>query len=159
VRCFRTVSPTLTLGLPGLPSLFSSVTPQKLPIKSFEDYISLFGDDESGPIASSKLTKRWRVGVMPSPNGSFNQVSFVNGISTYKGGKHVDAAAEQVVRHLVDHVNKRHAKLLNGTVLTSALVKPHLSIFVAATIESPAFDSQMKEMLTTHPMNFGSTLR
>ena len=102
VRCFRTVSPTLTLGLPGLPSLFSSVTPQKLPIKSFEDYISLFGDDESGPIASSKLTKRWRVGVMPSPNGSFNQVSFVNGISTYKGGKHVDAAAEQVVRHLVD---------------------------------------------------------
>jgi len=45
---------------------------------------------------------------------------------------------------MVDHMNKRYSKQLDGTVLTATQIKPHLSLFVAATIESPAFDSQMK---------------
>jgi len=33
----------------------------------------------------------------------------------------------------------------------------HLTVFVNALIENPAFDSQTKETLTTRPRNFGSS--
>ena len=42
-----------------------------------------------------------------SPTHEFMQVSFVNGIATSKGGKHVDYITHQIVRKLCDYIEKR----------------------------------------------------
>jgi len=38
-------------------------------------------------------------------------------------------------------------------------VKASLTLFVAASVENPSFDSQMKDCLTTRPADFGSAYR
>lgn len=55
----------------------------KLPIKSFEDYIKCF-DGVNKPVAFQKID-RWEVGIGLSESGSLGQISFVNSIFTSKG--------------------------------------------------------------------------
>ena len=57
----------------------------RIEIKSFKDYIALH-DNISAPVAFEKVNDRWEVGVAVS-DGSFQQISFVNSINTYKGGQ------------------------------------------------------------------------
>ena len=50
---------------------------------------------------------RWSIGVALSTTDKFEQVSFVNGISTSKGGKHVDYITKQIVQLLTTHIEKK----------------------------------------------------
>ena len=43
------------------------------------------------------------------------QVSYVNGISTLKGGTHVAAVADQIASHVAGHINRHYSKELGGT--------------------------------------------
>ena len=64
-----------------------------LPVKNFQQYVDLYIGKKDGDIGKrvyEKLNERWEVCVSISPTQQFEQVSFVNGICTYKGGKHVD---------------------------------------------------------------------
>ena len=47
------------------------------------------------------------IGVSLSTNDKFEQVSFVNGIATPKGGKHVDFIVKQIVQKLTTHIEKK----------------------------------------------------
>ena len=127
-----------------------SLNGKKLPIKSFRDYLALF-DGLEAPVAYEK-TDRWEVGVAPSTDAAPHQVSFVNAICTSKGGGHVTYIADQVASHLVKFLKKKMKKDVKP-----AQIKNHLTIYVNALIENPAFDSQTKEFLTTKPRLFGST--
>ncbi|KAJ8748764.1 hypothetical protein K2173_011319 [Erythroxylum novogranatense] len=129
-----------------------------VPVKSFQDYVNLYlnsvSDSGSDRPQSfyQKVNDRWEVCVSVS-EGQFQQVSFVNGIATIKGGTHVDYVTNQITNHLVAFVNKKHKK---------ANIKPHnarnyLWVFVNALIDNPAFDSQTKETLTLRQSSFGST--
>ncbi|KAF5736455.1 DNA topoisomerase 2-like [Tripterygium wilfordii] len=98
-----------------------------------------------------KVNNRWEVCVSLS-EGQFQQVSFVNGISTIKGGTHVDYVTNQITNHVMATVNKKNK---NANVKAHN-VKNHLWVFVNALIDNPAFDSQTKETLTLRQSSFGS---
>jgi len=102
------------------------------------------------PKIFEKINDRWEVCFSMS-DGQFQQVSFVNGICTIKGGTHVNAVTDQIADHLAAYILKKH-KL----DLKPYQIKAHLWVFVNALIENPTFDSQTKETLTLKPTSFGS---
>lgn len=95
------------------------------------------------------VTDRWTVSIGPSPDSSFEQVSFVNGISTTKGGTHVDHAASVVAGGVIAELSKK-------IQLKPQQVKNAFWIFVKATLENPAFSSQVKSECTSKVSEFGS---
>tara|TARA_Y100001954_G_scaffold165062_1_gene175181 strand:- start:18104 stop:21325 length:3222 start_codon:yes stop_codon:yes gene_type:complete len=95
------------------------------------------------------VTDRWTVSIGPSPDSSFEQVSFVNGISTTKGGTHVDHAASVVAGGVITELSKK-------IQLKPQQVKNAFWIFVKATLENPAFSSQVKSECTSKVSEFGS---
>eukprot|EP00850_Spirogloea_muscicola_P007013 SM000034S12767 [mRNA] locus=s34:580239:590114:+ [translate_table: standard] len=152
---------------------------QRVPVKGFSDYVSLYLSASSSSIREEPLpsgalrqfllvTKiephrgriyehvndRWEVCVSLS-EGQFQQVSFVNSIATMKGGTHVAYITDQIVTNLLLHINKK--KEVKGNPIKPFQVKNHLWVFVNSVIENPAFDSQTKEMLTTRQSALGST--
>jgi len=76
-----------------------------------------------------------------STSGAFQQVSFVNGIATTKGGSHVD----RVVKALTEAIaaDKRFVGL------KPAHIKSSLFVFVRAVIVNPTFSSQTKAECTS----------
>ncbi len=103
------------------------------------------------PSIFEKVNDRWEIGVGVS-DGSFSQISYVNSISTTKGGQHVNYIADQVVKRLLEITKKKN----KGVELKPAHIKNHLSVYVNTLVENPAFDSQTKENLTTRSSQFGS---
>ncbi|KAK1937919.1 DNA topoisomerase 2 [Phytophthora citrophthora] len=102
-----------------------------------------------------KPDERWQVGVGLSEDG-FQQVSFVNGICTTKGGQHVSYIVDQITTKLVNVLKKKN----KGEAVKPNYIKNHMFIYVSALIDNPAFDSQArctKETLTTRANSFGST--
>nr|DAD42399.1 TPA_asm: hypothetical protein HUJ06_000629 [Nelumbo nucifera] len=130
---------------------------QRVPVKSFLDYVNLYLQSasktrpESLPRITEKVNERWEICVSLS-EGQFQQVSFVNGIATIKGGTHVDYVTNQITNHVMTIVNKKN----KNANLKAHTVKNHLWVFVNALIDNPAFDSQTKETLTTRQNSFGS---
>jgi DNA topoisomerase-2 len=127
---------------------------KKLPIRNFEKYIELYigSNKKELPRVYQEVNDRWEVGACTSPDGTFNQISFVNGISTYKGGKHVDYVADSIVRRLTKYINEKKTKLN----VKDSYVKSNIWVFIRCLVENPAFSSQTKEELTTASKMFGS---
>ena len=68
-----------------------SLNGTEIPTKTFVDYVSLYlGDFEAYPRVYANVNARWEIIVTTSRDDHFEQVSFVNGINTIRGGKHVD---------------------------------------------------------------------
>jgi len=124
---------------------------KEIKINNFETYIDFYLEGAEIIKIYEKVNNRWEIGVSVS-DGQFQQVSFVNGICTIKGGTHVNHVADQIVECLSEAIKKKH-KL----ELKPHQIKSHIWIFVNALIENPAFDSQTKETLTLKPSSFGST--
>ena len=122
-------------------------------IKDFESYVNLYiGSKSDTQRVYEKANERWEYFVCLASNEEFTQVSFVNGINTYKGGKHVDYIINQIVKKLTSYIKeKKHIDV------KPASIKEQLMIFVNCTIENPSFDSQTKDYLNTAVSNFGST--
>ena len=95
------------------------------------------------------VTDRWTVSIGPSPDSSFEQVSFVNGISTTKGGTHVDHVASVVSAGVIAELSKK-------IQLKPQQVKNAFWIFARATLENPTFSSQVKSECTSKVTEFGS---
>lgn len=124
---------------------------ERLDVQRFEPYLEMFEGIEP-PVYFTKINERWEVGVGFS-DGSFQHISFVNSISTSKGGTHVNYVADKIVSRLASVVKKRN----KGEEVKPNQIKNHLAIFVNCLIVNPAFDSQTKENLTTKAANFGSS--
>ena len=131
---------------------------QVLPVESFQDYAGLYRaktkGSESSQLMFQRLNARWEIGVGLSNSGSFESMSFVNGMDTVRGGTHVNAVVQQVTKRIADKIAKDFPEL--AETVTQALVRRHLSVFVNSLIENPTFDSQMKEYLTSSPSTYGS---
>lgn len=129
-----------------------SFNDQKLEAKDFEKYVDLFLDSkEVQPRVYEQCHERWEVVATFSNSGQFEQVSFVNGINTLRGGKHVDYLVGQITKRLSEMASSKKKKEVKPQHL-----KDNLAIFVKASIVNPAFDSQSKETLTTQASKFGS---
>ncbi|QIG59565.1 hypothetical protein [Dishui Lake phycodnavirus 2] len=118
---------------------------EPLPKMSFDKYAKMYTQTDA---IASVTTDRWSVCIAPSQDG-FEQVSFVNGICTTKGGTHVDHAAGQVAAAIIDEVSKK-------IQLKPQQVKNTFFIFVKATLENPSFSSQVKSECTSKAADFGS---
>jgi DNA topoisomerase II len=125
---------------------------QKVPLKSFMEYVSLYFKDNDVAFAHCRPNDRWEIGACLSPIFSFQQVSFVNGINTSRGGRHVDYIVKQVTKKLAEIIRVKSKKIIK-----ESFIKDNLMVFVNSTIVNPKFDSQTKETLTTNQKDFGST--
>ena len=122
-------------------------------VKNFQQYIDLYiGSKSDLQRIYEEANERWEYAVCLSPNEEFTQVSFVNGIFTSKGGKHVDYIINQIIKKLTVYIKeKKHVDVKPSSI------KEQIMIFVNTTIENPAFDSQTKDYLNTAISNFGSS--
>ena len=122
-------------------------------VKNFQQYIDLYiGPKDATKRVYEHPDERWEYAVSISPNHEFMQVSFVNGICTFKGGKHVDYITGQIVRKLCDYIEKKKKIKVNA-----AAIKEQIILFLRCDIENPSFDSQTKDYMNTPSAKFGST--
>ncbi len=124
-----------------------------IPVKNFQQYIDMYigGKDDSKRVYEQS-DERWEYAVALSPTHEFVQISFVNGIATFKGGKHVDYITGQITRKLCDYIEKKKKVKVNPSA-----IKEQLILFLRCDIENPAFDSQTKDYMNTPSSKFGST--
>jgi len=122
---------------------------EKLKIKSFEEYTKMYIQDKNK--IHEKISDRWEVILTTSDNDTFEQISFVNGICTSKGGSHVDYITKLITTQLICHIKKKYKK-----DITDKIIKRYLSIYLNSVIENPSFDSQTKERCITSATKFGS---
>ncbi len=124
-----------------------------LDIKSFRDYIGMYYDSDEMPnLIYEEFNERWTLGVIYDPNAGFQHMSFVNKISTFKGGTHLDYISRQIVEKVTEHI-------LSQPKYKTLKIKPHqikenLTIFINSVVEDPSFSSQAKEELTTKASSF-----
>lgn len=124
---------------------------EKVPIKDFEKYAEMFIDKSEDPLIYEACNERWEIAATSSRNGAFEQISFVNGINTIRGGTHVNSVTNAIVKKLADLIETKKKKTIKQQTL-----KDNLFVFIKSTIVNPAFDSQSKETLTTPVAKFGS---
>jgi len=122
------------------------------PVKNFQQYIDLYigGKDEHKRVYEAP-DERWEYAVALSSTHEFMQVSFVNGICTFKGGKHVDYIIGQIIKKLSEYIEKKKKVKVNANS-----IKEQLILFLRCDIENPSFDSQTKDYMNTNFANFGS---
>jgi DNA topoisomerase-2 len=135
----------LAACLPGVKITFNDST---VPIRNFEKFLDLVEEFKSGKVVE-KLHPRWEIGVALSDG--FKHISFVNGLSTHKGGKHVDYIANTIAKSVVELIEKKKKIKVKMSV-----VRDNLFVAVACQIVNPTFDSQTKDTLTTPLTKFGS---
>jgi DNA topoisomerase-2 len=140
---------------------------EPIALSGFQDYVDLYRHHTSSstqppPTFYHKLNSRWEVVVGLSEHKSLESISFVNGMSTSRGGTHVDVISRQISQYIADYINTKMSKELDRLQaqapinITPRMVRRHLFLCVNSLIENPSFDSQMKECLTSNPENFGS---
>ena len=123
-----------------------------IPTKNFEQYINLYiGEKSASPRVYEEANPRWEYAVALTPTNEFIQVSFVNGIYTSKGGKHVEYILNQITRKLAEFIEKKKKVKVNPNS-----IKEQLILFLRCDIENPAFDSQTKDFMNTPMAKFGS---
>jgi len=137
-----------------------------LTANTFPKYMKLYLKDTDGAssagsdgkrIAYEQAGERWELGAMLTRDlhGEISpdqrHISFVNGIYTRKGGKHVEYVLQKVLTAFCEYAKKK-AKL----EITPGLLKESVVLFLNATIVNPSFDTQTKETLTTPSTKFGS---
>lgn len=136
-------------------SLAEGAQATAVPITAFEHYVRLFTDADV-PVFYERCGPRWEVAAVLTRHmhgdglPDDRHISFVNGIFTRRGGKHLDAVARATLEKFCEGPGKK-------LDLKPAQLKDALTFFVNATIVNPSFDSQTKETLTTPASKFGST--
>jgi DNA topoisomerase II len=127
-----------------------------VPVRSFKQYVDMYLTDETQKQTQKQAYEvcgpRWEYSVALSPTHQFEQVSFVNGICTFKGGKHVDYLINQITKKIQAYIEAKKKQTVNLN-----MIKEQLIIFVRADIENPSFDSQTKDYMNTPSSKFGST--
>lgn len=108
-----------------------------LKVDGLEEYAKM----HIGGVPLAKYTDEFcEVIVGHSKTGAFQQCSWVNGISTTKGGTHV----ERIVKSIVEEIGKD-----KRIQVKPAQIKASLFVFVKAVLVNPTFSSQTKAECTS----------
>lgn len=102
----------------------------------FEEYLKYYYNDNKWIVGGCIKNNLWNFAIRTGNNC----VSFVNGINTTRGGKHVD--------YIVDILFEKLQKLV-GKELTKKHLIDNLFICLNVSIVNPTFNSQSKEELNT----------
>ena len=124
---------------------------ETIKVKNFEDYVTMYLGETTKQVYR-QFNDRWEV-VVCSSEDKFQQVSFVNGICTFQGGKHVDYISQQLMDGIYPLLVKKNKDL----TIKKPFIKNYLFVFVKCHIVNPDFQGQTKEMLKTNKSKFGST--
>jgi DNA topoisomerase-2 len=130
---------------------------------TFEKFVKLFlREGSTSSLAYEACGTRWEIASVLSrclyddetgTDDGARSVSFVNGINTKKGGKHVDTVVRSVLGDFCEAAAKKKVPV------KIAQIRDAVVFFVNATIVNPSFDSQTKENLTTPAAKFGSVFK
>lgn len=123
----------------------------KVEINTFKKYIGMFYDEAS--VIYEEPDKRWKVGVIYIPDNGYETISYVNGISTYRGGSHVNYIVNNIIKRLGTFIKKKNKEVK----VKASQIKENIVVFVDSVIVNPAFTSQTKEELKTKVSSFGSS--
>jgi len=136
-----------------------------VPVRHFQQYVDLYigakGGSSSGGEGGSSVKRiyenpdpRWEYVVCLTTTDEFAHISFVNGIYTPRGGKHVEYITNQIVRKLAELIKKKKKVDVKPNT-----IKEQLMLFLRCDIENPSFSSQTKDELGTAVANFGSSCK
>lgn len=117
---------------------------KQLPKYPLNVYAKMYKNTEE---ICSVSNENWSICVLP--NDGFEQISFVNGICTTKGGSHVDYITNMICNSIIEELSKK-------VKLKPQQVKNCFMIFVKATLVNPSFSSQVKSECTLKVSEFGS---
>lgn len=153
-----TVFHTRTIELAALVGAKVTWNGAVIPSNTFEKYIKLFLRDGMTGFAYEQCGPRWEVGAILASHLYSDEeelteekhISFVNGINTKKGGKHVETVTRKVLTDFCDLAKTKKVEIKPGQL------KHAVVLFLNSTIVNPSFDSQSKEFLTTPAAEFGS---
>ena len=128
---------------------------KKININNFQEYAKLYlNNHDSKDILYEKINDRCEIIVSYNDKtANMEQVSFVNGIWTLKGGKHVDNIANQIIKNISEMIVKKNKDI---STIKPSHIRDNLIVFIKSTVVNPAFDSQTKDFLTTPIAKFGS---
>jgi DNA topoisomerase II len=118
------------------------VNEEKVPVKSFKDYVKLYASATESVVVPT--TDGSNVGIVATTTPA-DAVSFVNGIYTREGGVHVDAWTQAIFKPLVDKIS---AKLPPSSKFSVKDLKKYLFLVVSVSLPNPEFSSQSKTKLT-----------
>lgn len=142
---------------------------QIVPIKTLKDYIQLFpieskiiseipklkdGKEEK---EGDEMQTNWEYSVAISPTGTFQHISFVNGINTRNGGEHVDFVMKQIITKLRKYIEEK-----KKIEVKPEFIKNKLMLFLRVKLVNPELLGQTKDALTTpiyakdHPYHFAT---
>ena len=139
-----------------------------VPVRHFQQYVDLYigakgaaggeGGGGGGAAAVKRIYEnpdpRWEYVVCLTSTDEFAHVSFVNGIYTPRGGKHVEYITNQIVRKLAELIKKKKKVDVKPNT-----IKEQLMLFLRCDIDNPSFSSQTKDELGTAVANFGSSCK
>ena len=123
---------------------------KKVEANTFKSYVELYYKEEE---IYYDLGDRWSIACLYKPYIGGEVISFVNSISTYRGGTHCNHVIDNIIKVLINDYIKKKDKDIK---VTPALLKENLIFFINSTIINPAFSSQTKDTLTTKIDKFGS---
>ena len=121
-----------------------------IPVKTFPQYVNLVLN--SNEYKHEEANERWEYAVALTPIGEFMQISFVNGIYTSKGGRHVEYILGQITKKLIEYIKQKKKVDVKPSV-----IKEQIALFIRCDIENPAFDSQTKDFMNLPYSKFGSS--
>ena len=128
-----------------------------VPVRHFQQYVDLY-IGAKGDAAVKRIYEnpdpRWEYVVCLTTTDEFAHVSFVNGIYTPRGGKHVEYITNQIVRKLAELIKKKKKVDVKPNT-----IKEQLMLFLRCDIDNPSFSSQTKDELGTAVANFGSSCK
>ena len=123
---------------------------ERINVNQFKQYIELYYPESE---IYYDNTDRWMVGCIYKQDSNSETVSFVNSISTYRGGTHCNHVIDNILKTLItDYIKKKDKDIK----ITPTILRENLIFFINSTIENPAFSSQTKDTLTTKIDKFGS---
>ena len=137
-----------------------------VPVRHFQQYVDLYigakgaggGEVGGGAAAVKRIYEnpdpRWEYVVCLTTTDEFAHISFVNGIYTPRGGKHVEYITNQIVRKLAELIKKKKKVDVKPNT-----IKEQLMLFLRCDIDNPSFSSQTKDELGTAVANFGSSCK
>ena len=120
-------------------------------VNDFQQYMQMYLNEEQMKNKVFEIVNdRWSYGIVLS--NEYKHVSFVNGIYTSKGGKHVDYIVNQITKKMIAYIDKK-----KKVQVKPAIIKEQIFVFINCAIENPSFDSQTKDFLNTPATKFGSS--
>jgi DNA topoisomerase II len=120
---------------------------QLIEINSFQDYAKLYFDKSQDYVTQKcGSTSQSEFIITNSTHDKFKHVSFVNGVHTKNGGKHID----HIIKQIIDNMQKAIKKKYKTAKIRDSFIKDKITILLNSVIVNPVFSSQTKDALSSN---------